>query len=117
MITSTVTGNIGKAPELKTTASGKVMATFSVASTQKREGKEPQTTWIDVTCFDEQADVVAQRLEKGERVVVSGRMQLEKFTRKDGTEGQALRMLADEVGISMRFPKRERATSGEPEPW
>lgn len=108
MITATVTGNVGKAPELKTTANGKAMATFSVASTQKREGKEPQTTWVDVTCFDEQADVVAQSVQKGERVVVSGRIQLEKFTRKDGTEGASMRMLADEVGISLRFPKRDR---------
>lgn len=108
MITATVTGNVGKAPELKTTANGKVMASFSVASTQKREGKEPQTTWVDVTCFDEQADVVSQSVQKGDRVVVSGRIQLEKFTRKDGTEGASLRMLADEVGISLRFPKRDR---------
>ena len=107
MITATVTGNVGKAPEFKTTASGKAMASFSVASTQKREGKEPQTTWVDVTCFDEQADVVSQYLHKGERVVVSGRVQLEKFTRKDGTEGQALRMMAVEVAVSLRFPKRE----------
>lgn len=108
MITATVTGNVGKSPEFKTTASGKAMAVFSVASTQKREGKEPQTTWVDVTCFDEQADVVSQHLRKGERVVVSGRMQMDKFTRKDGTEGQSLRMVADEVSISLRFPKREQ---------
>lgn len=109
MITATVTGNVGKAPELKTTSNGKMMASFSVASTQKREGKEPQTTWVDVTCFDEQADVVSQSVQKGDRVVVSGRIQLEKFTRKDGTEGSALRMLADEVGISLRFPKKDHA--------
>lgn len=108
MITATVTGNVGKDPELKTTASGKVMVNFSVASTQKREGKEPLTTWVDVVCFDEQADVVSQSVQKGERVVVSGRVQVEKFTRKDGTEGQSLRMVADEVSISLRFPKRDR---------
>lgn len=108
MITATVTGNVGKAPELKTTASGKAMASFSIASTQKREGKEPVTTWVDVVCFDEQADVVSQSVNKGDRLVVSGRVQLEKFTRKDGTEGQSLRMIADEVSVSLRFPKRER---------
>jgi single-strand DNA-binding protein len=108
MITATVTGNVGKAPELKTTAAGKAMASFSIASTQKREGKEPATTWVDVVCFDEQADVVAQSVQKGDRLVVSGRMQMEKFTRKDGTEGQALRMVADEVSVSLRFPKRDR---------
>lgn len=113
MITATIVGNVGKAPELKVTSAGKAMTNFSVASTIKREGRDPQTTWVDVVCFDTQAEEVSERIQKGERVVVSGRLQLEKFTRKDGTEGQSLRMLADEVGISVRFPKKEAVAGGE----
>jgi single-strand DNA-binding protein len=112
MITATIVGNVGKDPEFKVSGGGKPMANFSVASTIKREGREPQTTWVDVVCFDSQAEEVSERLHKGERVVVSGRLQLEKFTRKDGTEGQSLRMLADEVAISIRFPKKEAVEGG-----
>jgi len=120
MITSQITGNIGKQPELKTTRSGKAMANFSVASTYKKEGQEDQTTWVDVVCFDEQADVVSQRLQKGDRVCVSGRMSLETYQKKDGSTGFSLRLMADEVGLSLRFPKREKVAAGvegEPEPW
>lgn len=117
MISATITGNVGKKPELKTTSGGKHMTTFGVASTFKRKNGEATTTWVDVTCFDEAAIEACERLDRGERVVVTGRLELEKFSRKDGTEGQALRVLADEVAISVRFPKREAAQSGANEPW
>ena len=104
MIQATVTGNVGKAPELRTAQSGKQVASFSVASTAKKDGP---TTWVDVVCFDEQADVVSQRLKKGDRVVVSGRLALETYEKRDGSQGSSLRMLADEVGHSLRWPKRE----------
>ncbi|MEB3209524.1 MAG: single-stranded DNA-binding protein [Synechococcus sp.] len=113
MITATISGNVGRAPELKATASGKQMATFSVASTVKgKEGYEPKTTWVEVVCFDEQADVVSQRLQKGDRAVVTGRMGLETFQKKDGTQGFSLRLVADEVGLSLRWPKREKVAAG-----
>jgi len=85
------------------------MANFSVASTEKKEGA---TTWIDVICFDEQADVVSQSVQKGDRVVVTGRLALETYEKKDGTQGSSLRLVADEVGKSLRWPKRQAVGVG-----
>ena len=104
MITATVTGNAGKTPELRTSKSGKPMTNFSLASTEKKDGP---TTWVDVVCFDEQADVVSQNIQKGDRVVVTGRLSLETYEKKDGTQGFSLRLVAEEVGKSLRWPKRQ----------
>lgn len=112
MITATVTGNVGKQPELRTTSGGKQMTSFGVASTYKRKNGEATTTWVDVVCFDEQAADACERLEKGARVVVTGRLEMEKYQRKDGSEGQSLRMLADEVAINVRIPKAETVGAG-----
>ena len=112
MISATVTGNVGKQPELKTSRSGKPLVSFSVASTYNPKKGEPTTTWVDVVCFDEQAEQVSERVNKGDRVCVTGRLELEKFQRKDGTEGSALRMVADEVGLSLRWGKRDRVAAG-----
>ena len=108
MISATITGNVGKVNELRATRSGKQMISFSVASTYKKEGTEPQTTWVDVVCFDEQADMVATTLHKGERVVVTGRLGLETYEKKDGSQGSSLRLMADEVGVSLRWPSKNR---------
>jgi len=45
-------------------------------------------------------------------VCVTGLLELEKFQRKDGTEGSALRMIADEVAISLRWGKRDTVAAG-----
>jgi|LakMenE18May11ns_1017448.scaffolds.fasta_scaffold9880897_3 single-strand DNA-binding protein len=117
MITATVTGNVGKTPELRTTSGGKPMTTFGVASTYKRKGGEPTTTWVDVVCFDEAAEAVCESLNKGDRVMVTGRVELERYQKKDGGEGQSLRMIADDVALSVRFRKQESAPAGGSEPW
>lgn len=105
MINATVTGNLGRDPELKDTKTGKKMASFSVASTTKRDGRDPETTWIDVVCFDEVAEGAAGSFKKGMKVLMSGQLSLETYERKDGTEGTALRMVANDIGLSVRTPK------------
>lgn len=112
MISATITGNVGKVQEPRTTRSGKPMLSFSVASTYKKDGQEPQTTWVDVVCFDEQADMVSQTLKKGDRVVVTGRLALETYQKKDGSQGSSLRLMADEVGRSLRWMPKDRETVG-----
>lgn len=108
MITATVTGNLTKEPVLRTTSSGKAMCTFSIASNTK-QGENKVTTFVDVVCFDEQADVVSLKLHKGDRAVVMGRMQMETYQKNDGSEGRSLRLVADDVALSLRFAEKAEA--------
>jgi single-strand DNA-binding protein len=110
MIRAEVVGNVGKAPELKETKGGKVMCRFSVASTKKVEGRDPVTSWVNVLCFDEQAGLVAEKVGSGDRVIVTGRLEVEKYE-KDGVERTSVTLLADEVGVSLRWPKRAKGES------
>lgn len=114
MIRATVTGNLGRDPELKDTRSGKKMATFSVASTMKRDGRDPETTWLDVVCFDRLAEDAAGNFHKGMKVLLTGELSLEEFKRNDGSAGTALRMVAHDIGLCVRS-KQERE-EGAPEP-
>jgi single-strand DNA-binding protein len=106
MIDAVVTGNVGKVNESRVTKTGKTMLTFSVASTEKKDGP---TTWVEVVCFDEQAEACSQSLQKGQRVVVSGRLGLETYEKKDGSQGFSVRLMANEVGMSLRWPRRAAA--------
>lgn len=115
MIQATVTGNLGRDPELKDTRTGKKMATFSVASTTKRDGKDPETTWLDVVCFDKLAEDAAGNFRKGMKVIVLGQLSMETFSRKDGTEGSALRMVANDIGLMVRT-KQDRDEGDEQPP-
>lgn len=117
MIRAEVVGNVGKQPELKETKGGKAMCRFSVASTKKVEGKEPVTSWVNVLTFDEQAQQVAERVGQGDRVMVTGRLEIEQYTDKDGNARTSVTILADDVGISLRWPKRAGAAKSESEDW
>ena len=113
MITAIVTGNLTKDPVLRTTASGKAMCSFSIASNMK-QGEHKLTTFVDVVCFDEQADVCSLKLHKGDRAVVSGRMAMETYQKKDGSEGRSLRLVAEDVALSLRFAEKAEAVGSEP---
>lgn len=108
MIEAVVTGNVGRVSELKTSAGGKAYASFSVASSEKKDGP---TTWVDVVCFDEQAEQVAGALQKGQRVVVSGRLSSDTYEKKDGSQGFSVRLVASDVGLSLRWPRKGGAAA------
>lgn len=114
MISATVTGNVGKQPELKETRNGKAMVNFSIASNMKTGNGEQATTWVDCVAFEQNAEAIAGNIGKGMRVMASGRIQLEQFKKRDGSDGTSLRMVVNDIGVMVRTGPREQASD---EPW
>lgn len=98
----TIAGNIGQQPELRITASGMAVVDFTVATTHGKDDKK-KTSWFNVVCFGKTAENVAASVNKGDSVIVMGRMEQDEYTKKDGTKGKSTRLVADEVGASMRW--------------
>lgn len=98
----TVIGNVGRDPELKYTAGNMAVLKFSVADTRGKDDKK-QTSWHDVVVFGEQAEAVVDQLGKGKRVIVTGRLQIDLYEKKDGTKGKRVEIVADEIGLSVRY--------------
>lgn len=114
MINATVTGNVGKQPELKQTRNGKAMVNFSIASNMKTGEGEQATTWVDCVAFEQNAEAIAGNIGKGMRVMASGRMQIEQYKKRDGSEGTSLRMVVSDIGVMVRSGPREETSN---EPW
>jgi single-strand DNA-binding protein len=72
-------GNLGRDPELRSTASGQPVANFSLATNRRwrdRDGnRQEQTEWHNIVCWGRQAEVAAQYLTKGKQIYVEGRIQ------------------------------------------
>lgn len=98
----TVTGKIGQDPELRYTPGGMAVLTFSIADTYGKDDKK-KTTWHNITVFNKLAENTANSVGKGSTVIVVGRYEQEEFTKKDGTKGKAVKIIADEVGVSCRW--------------
>jgi single-strand DNA-binding protein len=53
--------------------------------------------------FGKVAENVANSIAKGDTVLISGRLEQDEFTKKDGTKGKSMKLVADEVGVSCRW--------------
>ena len=98
----TVHGTVGKDPDLRYSASGTAVLTFAVADNYGKDDKK-KTTWWDIIVFGKLAENVANTISKGTSVLITGRLEQEEYTKKDGTKGTARKLIADEVGASCRW--------------
>ena len=100
MLRVSVLGNLGSDAELRSSTKGAPIAGFRVAVNQVRTGasgeREETTEWFRINVAGRQAEYAA-RLQKGQRVLVVGRLQISHFQRKDGTQGTGFDVWADEV--------------------
>ena len=77
-------GNLGKDPEMRATASGMKMATFSLATSERSKDKTEKTEWHNIVMFDRQAEIAGQYLRKGSLVYLEGKIQTRKWQDKEG---------------------------------
>ncbi|WP_288799178.1 single-stranded DNA-binding protein [uncultured Arsenicicoccus sp.] len=108
--TLTIIGNLTQDPELRFTPSGAAVANFTVASTprtfdrQSNEWKDGETLFMRCSVWREAAENVAESLQRGMRVVVTGRLVSRSWEDKEsGQKRSVMEMQVDEVGPSLRY--------------
>ena len=107
--TITIIGNLTGDPELRFTPSGAAVANFTVASTprtfdrQSNEWKEGETLFMRCSIWRDPAENVAESLQRGTRVIVSGRLKSRSYETKEGEKRTVVEMDVDEVGPSLRY--------------
>ncbi|NNM48089.1 single-stranded DNA-binding protein [Knoellia koreensis] len=105
----TVIGNLTGDPELRFTPSGAAVANFTVASTprqfdrQSNEWKDGETLFMRCSVWRDAAENVAESLQRGARVIVSGRLKSRSYETKEGEKRTVIEMDVDEVGPSLRY--------------
>lgn len=81
-------GNLGNAPEIKNTESGKKLARFSIATNENYRNakgeKVTETTWHNLVAWGKVADLAEKLLQKGTEVVIEGKLINRSYTDKDG---------------------------------
>jgi single-strand DNA-binding protein len=81
-------GNLGNAPEIKNTESGKKLARFSIATNENYRNskgeKVTETTWHNLVAWGKVADLAEKFLQKGTEVVIEGKLINRSYTDKDG---------------------------------
>ena len=78
-----IQGRLTKDPEQKVGSSGAEYCKFTVAVDRKRS-KDKAVDFFDCTAFQQTGAFVAKYFAKGDGIIVSGRMESDKFTDKEG---------------------------------
>lgn len=70
-------GNVGKDPEIRSTAGGMTVASFSLATADRKKegtGWVDSTEWHNIVCFQRTAEVVRDYVKKGSQILVEGKI-------------------------------------------
>jgi len=108
-------GRLTRDPELRTTAGGKSVVSFSIA-VQKRikpSDGSPDADFFNISAWDKSAEYVANYLTKGRLVAVDGRLQSRKYTASDGTNREVVEVVADNVQ-GLDRPRDDQPGGGAP---
>lgn len=78
-----VAGNLTRDPDLRYTPNNKAVCNFTIASNYKYKDRE-ETTFIDVVAWGGAAETISQFLSKGNKILVDGRLKMDKWEGKNG---------------------------------
>ncbi len=105
-------GRLTKNPELRRTATGKAVASFTIAVDRdyKSESGERETDFINVVAWGSTGEFVEKFFGRGKMAVVFGRLQIRQWTDRDGNKRYAAEIVAD----SVYFGDSKREESAQP---
>jgi single-strand DNA-binding protein len=104
----TIAGNLVDDPELRFTPAGQPVARFRVASTPRfrdnttGEWRDGDSLFLTCNVWRQAAENVAESLQRGMRVIVSGRLRQRSYETKEGEKRTVYEIEVDEVGPSLR---------------
>ena len=89
-------GRLTRDPEMRTTTTGKTIASFSLAV--DRGGQDDQADFFDITAWEKLGELVNQYLSKGRRCLVQGRLRQDSWDDKEtGKKRSKVEVVATDV--------------------
>jgi len=103
-------GNLTKDPEIRYTPGGTAVTSFRMAINRRfKQGEEfkEDVCFVDIVVFGRQAENCSQYLNKGNGVIIEGRLQERRWQTEDGQKRSKHEVVAQSVGF---LPKRQETT-------
>ena len=102
----TLTGNLTRDPDLRSTSSGTSVLRFGVAVNDRRQNRqtgewEDVPNFVDCIVFGNRADALSRILAKGAKVAVEGKLRYSQWER-DGQKRSKVEVAVDEVELMQR---------------
>lgn len=97
----TLMGRLTYDPELKSTVSGISVVSFQVASDRQfqAKGEERKADFIDCTAWRQTAEFISKYFHKGSMIALTGSLQTENYTDKDGNKRKSVTVVVNNVSF------------------
>ncbi|MCB0956607.1 MAG: single-stranded DNA-binding protein [Ilumatobacter sp.] len=108
--TVTLVGNLTRDPELRFTSGGRGQASFGLAVSRRYQVNnewQEQTSFFNVVAWGGLAENAAASLNKGHRIIVTGRLEQRSYETQQGEKRSVVEVIADEIGPSLRWARAE----------
>jgi len=109
-------GNLGADPEMRYTQNGTPVATFSLATTERRKGQDGQvqehTEWHRIVVWQHLAQICAEYLGKGSKVYIEGRLKTRKWKDQSGSDRYTTEIIAREMKMLSPRPQSGGGDAG-----
>jgi single-strand DNA-binding protein len=126
----TITGNLGDDPEMRYTATGQAVTSFSIGVTEKKKNRQTgkwengDTTWYRVISWGFLAENIAESFQRGTRAIVLGTIRNRQWENREGEKRYTLEITADSIGADLTYATvkitrttRESAPIDDHAPW
>jgi single-strand DNA-binding protein len=94
-------GNLGRDPEVRYTASGKAVTTFTLATSQRwrdQDGNDQERTeWHRVVAWGRLGEIAGEYLNKGKQVFVEGRIQTREWEDQESNKRTTVEIIASDI--------------------
>jgi single-strand DNA-binding protein len=94
----TLIGAVGRDPEMRYTAAGMAIASFSLATSKKNKDKEETTQWHNIVAFQKTAELIEQYVKKGSKLYIEGELQYQEYE-KDGIKKIATKIVVNDMSF------------------
>jgi single-strand DNA-binding protein len=97
-------GNVGKDPEIRATAGGMTVASFTLATADRQKDAQgnwaDKTEWHNLVCFQRTAEVVRDYVKKGTQLFIEGKIQTRSWDDKEsGQKRYKTEILVNELTL------------------
>jgi single-strand DNA-binding protein len=96
-----IIGHLGRDPEMRYTASGRPVTTFSVATSRSWNTssgeRRTETEWFNVVAWGSLAEICKQYLSKGQQVYIDGRLKTRRWDDENGNRHTTTEIVASEM--------------------
>ena len=94
-------GNLGNAPEVRNTDSGKKLVKFSVATNETYNNakgeKVKETQWHNLVAWGKIAEIAEKYLQKGSEVAIEGKLITRNYNDKEGNKKYITEILVNDL--------------------